>query len=82
MAILYFISDAIRIPDIKKSFGMCIIFTTLYFFCLQKDDVPLFLGGDILAASAQSSKNYCRIHSRYGKDGYATKLTFRGKSIC
>ncbi len=47
----------------------------------QGDDVPLFVGSDVLAASSQLPKNYCRLHSRYAKDGLATKVTFRGEWV-
>ncbi len=62
------LSFAILSPNLIKDFD------------LQEDDIPLFLGADILAASNTSAKNRCRIHSRYAKTGLASKVTFDGNA--
>ena len=40
---------------------------------------PLFLATDILIGTEHDKKNFYRIHSRFAKDGLATKLIFKGK---
>ncbi|XP_064613013.1 uncharacterized protein LOC135476812 [Liolophura sinensis] len=47
----------------------------------QGELIPLFLASDVLAGIAQLPKNYPRIHSRYSKEGMATKLKLLGHRI-
>ena len=48
------------------------------FFVFQEEDIPLFLGADVLAGASVLTKNHGRIHSRYAKDKFASKVGLQG----
>ncbi|XP_041376793.1 uncharacterized protein LOC121389257 [Gigantopelta aegis] len=55
----------------------CYVCSTDFVKMSKVKAIPLFLATDILNGIEQDKKNFYRIHSRFAKDGLATKLTFK-----